>query len=154
MATLERTITVQASPEHVFRFVDDPHHLMAVLPGLLDVCNVQRLPNNGRRFKWTYKMAGVHFEGFCETTDYLFGQREVSQTHGGITSTIAWTLRPTSEGTQVNLNVDYKVPPPLIGRLTEEFIIHHNEQQAECLLKNLKGWIEHVEGLKERLSYT
>lgn len=145
MATIEKTITVHTPPEHVFRFIEDPHNILEVLPSLLTVRDVERLTNGGRRFKWSYKMVGVHFEGICETQIYHFGHQAVYKTHGGLDSTITWNLQPITEGTQINLKIDYKVPLPLIGRLTEAYIIRQNDHEAECFLESLKTRIEQVE---------
>ena len=79
----ETTITINAPVERVFDYVNEPTNLPEIWPSMVEVKDVQRLPNGGNSFGWVYKMAGVRFEGISEDTEYVPNQRVVSKSTGG-----------------------------------------------------------------------
>ena len=52
--------------EKVFEYVDDAHNLPEIWPSMVEVSDVERLPNGGNKMRWVYKMAGMRFEGTSE----------------------------------------------------------------------------------------
>ena len=109
---------------------------------MLEVKDVQRLPNGGTSFRWAYRMAGMRFEGTSEDIEYVPNQRVVTKSKGGIESTITMTYQSEAGGTKVTLENEYSVPIPLLGKLAEAFILKQNENEAELLLANLKARME------------
>ena len=109
---------------------------------MLEVKNVQSLPNGGYRYDWVYKMAGMRFEGQTETTEVIQNQRVVAKNESGIPSTFIWTYQPEDGGTRVTVNVDYTVPGAALGKLAEPIIHKMNEHEGETLLANLKARME------------
>jgi uncharacterized membrane protein len=142
MATVKKTITINALVEKVFGFIDDPTNLPEIWPSMVEVKDVQRLPNGGSSFRWVYKMAGMRFEGFSETTEYIANQHIITKSKGGIESTFTWTYQPEGGGTKLTLEVEYTVPIPLLGKLAEAFIVKQNEHEADVMLANLKARME------------
>lgn len=142
MAKVKKSITINASAEKVFDYVNGPTNLPEIWPSMVEAKDVQRLPNGGHRFGWVYKMAGMRFEGTSEDTECVANERVVSETKGGIQSTIAWILQPEAGGTRVTFDAEYTVPIPLLGKLAEAFIVRQNEHEAEALLANLKARME------------
>jgi uncharacterized protein YndB with AHSA1/START domain len=104
--------------------------------------DVQPLPGGGNSFKWVYKMAGVSFEGTSENTEVVPNQRLVTESKGGIESTITWVFQPEGDGTKVTTEAEYTVPIPLVGKLAEAFIVKLNEHEGEITLSNLKARME------------
>lgn len=142
MAKVEKTIIINAPVEKVFAFVDEPANLLEVWPSLVEVKDVERLPSGGSKFGWTYKMAGVRVEGTAEATEYIVNRRIVSESKGGISSTITWAFEPEDGGTKVTNAVDYTVHLPVLRKLAESFIVRLNENEGEVLLANLKARME------------
>jgi uncharacterized membrane protein len=142
MARVERTITINAPVEEVFSYAEDPTHLPEIWPSMVEVKDVERLPNGGTKLGWVYKMAGMRFEGTSETIEYVANQRTVSENKGGIESTIIWTYEPADGGTKVTFEAEYTVPIPLLGKLAESLIVKQNEREATALLANLKDRME------------
>ena len=68
MAKLEKTITIKAPVEKVFNYIDDSTNLPEIWPSLVEVTDVQPLPNGGHTIRWVYKMAGMRFKGTSEIT--------------------------------------------------------------------------------------
>ena len=67
MPTLQKTITVKAPVEKVFKYIDEPTHLPEIWPSLFEVKDVESLPNGGHSFAWFYNMAGNRFKGTTKT---------------------------------------------------------------------------------------
>lgn len=142
MEKVTGTITINAPVEKVFQYWEDPTNRPEVWPSLVEVKEVQPLPNGGTRFRWVYKMAGVLLKGTTDTTEYVVNQRLVWVSEGGIDSKFTWTFQPENGGTRVAVQVEYAVPVPVIGKLAERLIIKQNEREAETLLANLKAVME------------
>jgi hypothetical protein len=109
---------------------------------LLEVKDLEQLPDGRYRYKWIYKMAGMQFQGNTEDAEVIPNQRTVSENGGGIQSTITWKFQPEYGGIKVTFDADYRVPIPLLGRLAEAVIARQNEREAEVLLRNLKDRME------------
>jgi uncharacterized membrane protein len=142
MEKITRTATISAPVEKVFQYWEEPTNRPALWPSLVEVKDVQRLPNGGTSFRWVYKMAGMLLEGTTETTDYVADQRMVWESKGGIESTFTWTFEPEDGGTRLKVDIAYTVPIPVLGRLAERLIVRQNEREADTLLANLKAAME------------
>jgi len=142
MAKGKQTITINAPVEKVFRYWGDPTSLLEIWPSVVGVSDVQRLPNDGNRFRYVYKMAGMRFEGGSEDIEFVVNERIVSKTTGGIESTITATFQPKDGGTEMTVEVEYTVPIPLLGKLAESFILGVNERELGLMLANLKARME------------
>ena len=142
MATVNKSIPIRAPVEKVFEYINTPINLPEIWPSMIDAKDIQRLPNGGNKFRWVYKMAGMHFEGISEDIDVVPLQHVISKTEGGLESTVTWALQPEGEGTKVTFQAEYKVPIPLLGKLAEAMIVRLNEHEAEVLLANLKTRME------------
>ncbi|MEJ5309097.1 MAG: SRPBCC family protein [Anaerolineae bacterium] len=143
MAKIEKSLLIHTAVEKVFDFMARPENLPVVWPSLQEVRNMQPLPNGGYAYDWTYKMAGIRFEGHAEWTEFVRNQRIVFKNESSIPSTFVWTYKPEADGTRVTVNVDYSVPNAILGKLAAPVLHKINEQEAETVLANLKA---HMEG--------
>lgn len=142
MAKLKTSITINAPVEKVFSYLSDPKNLPDVWPSMAEVKDVQPAPAGGYNFSWVYKMAGMRFDGASETIEHIPNQRTVTRSTKGIESHFVWTYEPENGGTKLTVEIEYKVPVPLLGKLAESFIVKQNEQEATTLLTNLKTKME------------
>lgn len=142
MAKITRDILIKAPVEKVFKYHSDPTNQPEYWPSMLEVRDVEELPSGMRKYKWVYKMAGIRLEGSTETTEFVENKRIATKTQGGVESTFLYQYRPEGEGTRVSVEVDYKVPVPVLGKLAEKFILKINEREAETVLANLKDRLE------------
>ena len=138
MTKVEKTITVNAPAEKIYNYVGNPENLPEVWPSLVEVMDVQSLPNGGNSNRWAYKMAGIRLKGTSEDTERVPNERIVSKTKGGVESTQTWVLQPEAGGTKVSFVVEYTVPVPVIGKIAEVIIVKMNDREADSLLANLK----------------
>ena len=142
MAKQEKTITINAPVEKVFSYIDGGTNLPEIWPSLVEVTDVQRLPNGGHSDRFVYKMAGIRLEGTSEDVEYVPNQRIVTKTTGGAESTQTWLFQPETSGTKVTFKVEYTVPIPVLGKLAEAIIVKMNEREGDLILANLKARME------------
>ena len=143
MATVEKAITIDAPPETIFEYFDDPKNLLEIWPSMMDITDVQDLPGGGHRYHWSYKLLGMRFEGDTETVEFEPGRHVVEKNTGQIPSTFDWAFAPENGSTKVTVKADYEIPAKLLGKFAEPFIVRLNEREAETVLANLKDRIEH-----------
>jgi len=142
MAQINKAIRIEAPVEMVFAFMAEPGNLLEIWPGLLEVKDIQPLPNGGYAYRWTYKMAGMRFKGQATCTEYIKGRCIAYQNQSGIASRFIWTYMPEEQGTQLGVNIDYTIPGAAISRLAEPIILKMNEHEVDMLLANLKVRLE------------
>ena len=142
MTKVEKTITVNAPAEKIYNYVGKVENLPEVWPSLVEVMDVQSLPNGGNRNRWAYKMAGMRLEGASEDTERVPNERIVSKTKGGAESTQTWVFQPEAGGTKVTFVVEYTVPIPVLGKIAEAIIVKMNDREGDMLLANLKTRME------------
>jgi len=139
MAKIDKEVWVGAPIEKIFGYISDPRNLPEFWPSLMEIKDVQSLPNGGYSARWVYKMLGMRFEGTGEYTQIVPHRFFVIETKGDIRSTIAWTVRSLENKTRVTLTIDYKVPVPLLGKLAEYIALKMNEQEADLIMANLQA---------------
>jgi uncharacterized protein YndB with AHSA1/START domain len=139
LARVEKEVIVNAPVEKVFSYISEPNNLLEFWPSLVEIKDVQSLPNGGYSARWVYKMAGMRFDGTGEYTQVIPNHWIIIETKGGVSSTITWTFRSVQDGTRVNLTVEYRVPIPLLGKLAEAIIVMMNEQEGDLMMANLRA---------------
>ncbi len=142
MTKVEKTIRINAPVEKIFNYISDPTNLPEFWPSLVETSNVKTLPNGGHSNRWVYKMAGMRFEGTSEDVECVQNQRLVSKTKGGVESTQTWAFHPETGGTKVTFTVEYTVPIPVLGKLTEAVIVRMNDHEGDIVVANLKARME------------
>ncbi len=148
MATIKNSIFINAPVEKVFAYVQNPTNMLEIWPSMVDIRNVKDLGGGKLTYDWTYKMGGMKMDGSSEVLECVPNERLVTIGKGGIESKFIWTFKPVQNGTQMDTNVEYTVPVPVLGRLAEGLIIKQNERESETLLNNLKARMETPEPAK------
>jgi len=138
MAKIDKEVWVEAPIEKVFDYISEPSNLPEFWPSLIELIDVQSLPNGGYSARWGYKMLGIRFEGKGDYTRINPYHWIVIKTTGGISSTITWTFRSKENRTRVTLTIEYKIPVPLLGKLAEAIIVKMNEQEGDLIMANLR----------------
>ena len=141
MAKIQRSIIINAPPEKVFAYLQDPMNVPEWLPGMIEVRNITG-SDVGQRYEWTYKMLGIHFNGESEVTEIIQNERFVLKSKAGIESIWVYTYEPHEGGTKLSLDLDYKVPVPVLGKLAEKLVLKTNEREAELAMENIKTIVE------------
>ena len=142
MARVEKTITINAPVEKVFSYTEEPTNLLESWPSMVEVKDVEQLPNGGFRMTGVYKMAGVRFDSEAECAEFVPNRRTVYKSEGGVSGTQTWTYEPHDGGTKVSVELEYAVQLPVLRKLAESFLTRINENEAQVVLANVKAKIE------------
>ena len=138
MAKVDKEVWIEAPLETIFDYISYPSNMPEFWPSLMEITDVQSLPNGGYSARWVYKMLGLRFEGKAEYTRIALNEFFVIDIKGGIKSTIVWTFRSREDKTRVTFTVEYKVPIPLLGKLAEAIITKMNDSEADLIMDNLQ----------------
>lgn len=142
MVKIERSIHINAPVEKVFAYQSDPHNTPEYWPSFIEVKDLEKLPDGGQKYNWTYKMAGMRLNGSTSTIDFEENKLIKTKSEGGIDSTITYSYEPEGDGTRVSILVEYEIPIPVLGKLAESFILKTNEREADTVMANLKDILE------------
>jgi uncharacterized membrane protein len=142
MATITKSVLINAPVERVFEYATKPANLPEIWPSMIEVKDIHAGSGVGDHYNWVYKMAGMTFEGKSECTEFAHNERMVVKNTGGIPSTFVWTYAPEHGKTKVTVDVEYEVPVPLRGKVAEAYIVKVNENQADTIMANLKARLE------------
>ena len=142
MARLVRSTTIHARAEEIFDFLQEKSHIPEFWPSMLDVSAVEDLPNGGKKYHYQYKMAGLRFEGDSEEIEVIPNRKIVARNDKGIEGTVTWVLDEHGSNTDVTLEMNYKVPVPVLGKINERAAHQFNEHEANTVIANLKTQIE------------
>jgi uncharacterized membrane protein len=143
MATVKKTISINAPVEKVYGYMADPTNLPEIWPSMVEVKDVKKTPDGAvSSYNWVYKMAGMRFEGTSETSEAVANQRVVVKSATGIPNRFVWTYQPEDGGTKLTVEVEYTIPVPVLGKLAEAFVVKQNEHEADVMLANLKARME------------
>lgn len=127
MAIFERSILLQAPPEVVYAFHEDPRNITKISPSSLHVIKVEcRVPaREGEEFRLVLNQFGVPIEwiGFWE--EVVPGERLVD---GAKKSPFRhWShrhlFRPEGEGCFMTDHITYALPWGMLGRLLDETVM-------------------------------
>jgi carbon monoxide dehydrogenase subunit G len=138
MTKIVKHIEIDAPVEKVFEYMSHPENLVQIWPSMVDVNNIVEEPEGHLTYDWTYKMAGLKFKGTSVTKEAVENKRSVVTNEKGIPSTFVWEYHPHNGGTALDVEIEYKVPTPVLGKLAEKAIVKMNDHEAETLLTNLK----------------
>jgi len=139
MTIIGEAVTINAPVEKIFNYISKPNNLPEFWPSLVEVTDVQSLPNGGYKVRYVYKMAGMRFEGTGEYTEIVPNKYIVIVTKGSINSVLAWTFPSQANRTKVTLTVNYKIPTPLLSKLVGAVAEKMNEQELTFMLANLRA---------------
>jgi carbon monoxide dehydrogenase subunit G len=139
---IKKHVDINAPVEKVFDYMADPKHFLDIWPSMIDIENIQKSEEGVRSYDWTYKMAGLKFRGTSETEEVVENERTVVINKKGIPSTFVWEYRPHNGGTALDVEIEYEMPTPVLGRVAEKAMSKINDREAELLLANLKTVME------------
>lgn len=140
MARIERKIAIGAPVEKVFAYIADPMSMLEYLPEMMEVKDLSLTEEGvGSRYRWSYKMAGIRFEGESVVTEFTANRRRVSETKKGIISHWTWDFDASNGGTSLSLVLDYTVPVPVLGKLAEAVVHRQQEHMADLVMSNIKA---------------
>jgi uncharacterized membrane protein len=141
MARIHKSIEIKAPVKEVYAYIDDPEKDPEWMVGMIEVNNVTG-SGVGRHFDWTYKMAGIRLRGESTFKEDVPEKRLVAETKGGVESTWTFKLEQHKDTTVLDLDIDYRIPVPVLGKLAEKILMKRNERETELNLMNIKERLE------------
>lgn len=143
MATVKKSTQINSSVETVYNYICDHNNEPNWMPGMIEVSLISGSGDSvGDRYKWKYKMAGMIFDGETTITEIIPNKKIVTDSKGGIKSTFTFIFEPIEEGTLLELNIDYTIPVPVLGKIAEKIILGKNEREADLAMENIKIQVE------------
>jgi carbon monoxide dehydrogenase subunit G len=141
MSTINKSINIGAPVEKVFAYVTDPMNTLEWLVGTTEVTDVTG-SGVGQHYHWKYNMLGVPLRGESTVSEQVPNERRVTQGKGGVTSTWTFTFAPHEGGTKLDLELDYTIPVPVLGKLAEQLVLKRNQREADLSMENIKQRME------------
>ena len=141
MTTVKSSINISAPVEKVFAYVSNPMNTPEWMVNLVEHTDVVG-SGVGQHYHWKYTMIGVPLRGETTVSEYVPNERWVLDSKGGATSTWTFTFAPHEGGTNLNMNVDYTIPVPVLGKLAENLVLKRNQREAEMSVQNIKERLE------------
>ena len=87
-------------------------------------------------------MAGVPLNGESTVTEHIPNERRVTDSKGGVLSTWTYTFEPHDGGTKLDIEIEYTIPVPVLGKLAEKLVLKRNEREADTAMENIKYKME------------
>ena len=141
MAKVVRDVFIKAPIEKVFSYISEPKNELEWLPSITDVRDFVG-EGVGKKWKWSYKMFGISFKGNSELVEQVENEKYVYKTMGGIKSTWTFSVKKEGDGTRLNLDVEYTIPIPVLGKVAEKLALAQNEKEADLAISNIKSRLE------------
>lgn len=149
MATLEKTITINAPTKKVYTFLSKPEHWKEIYPKITEIRDVNQLLSGGYRYSWRFKMvAGIPCEVRSENTQ-LVANRSIGLKNtcgiGGVRYVEldeTLYLHPENGKTKLTYRAKNRVPVPLIHALFESLFMKMNGRRVDSFLSNLRAKME------------
>jgi uncharacterized membrane protein len=139
MPKLNNSVNISAPVERVFAYVSDPTNLPEWMGSLSEVTDVTG-SGVGQHYNWKYNMVGIPLRGDSRIIDLVPNERLATESKSGVENTFTFT--PHGSGTKLDLEVDYNIPVPVLGKLAEQLVLKRNRREAEMWVENLKERLE------------
>jgi uncharacterized membrane protein len=141
MPTTNNSINISAPVEKVFAYVSDPTNLPEWMGSLSEVTDVTG-SGVGQHYHWKYNMVGIPLRGESTITELVPNERLATESKAGVENTFTFALTPHESGTKLDLELDYTIPIPVLGKLAEQLVLKRNRREAGMWMENLKERLE------------
>jgi carbon monoxide dehydrogenase subunit G len=145
MATIERSILINAAPEAVTAVSENPGRLPEWVTGVEKVETDGGWPAVGTLARMSMRSPGLAFLLTCTSLEYVPGEKLVCAMEGLTTGTFSWSYAPDDGGTAVSYKLEYALSAGADGQVMDRLIAERaNEISIEQSLNNLKALVEGV----------
>ncbi len=140
MATIHKSIDIDAPAERVFEILTDPRRLPEYATGLISVEDIRKTEQHiGDSFRATYAVLGLHFPMTFTATEYEHPTKLTRRFEGGMKGTWTWLLEPRGNSTHMATAMEYEMAGGILGKAMNAVLVERmNEKNAKGMLKNLK----------------
>jgi uncharacterized membrane protein len=141
MPNTNSSINISAPVEKVFAYVTDPMNLPEWFVGLTEVTDVTG-SGVGQHYHWKYSMVGIPLHGKTTVAEQVPNERVVVESKGGVTSALTYKFTSNQGGTKVDVESEYTIPVPVLGRLAEKLVLKRNQRETQMSMENIKERME------------
>ncbi|MBN2297712.1 MAG: SRPBCC family protein [Deltaproteobacteria bacterium] len=141
MPRLHKSIDIKAPVGKVFSYLEDPKNAPEWIHSMVEVKDVKG-SGRGTHYNWIWKMAGVKLNGESDLVEDLPNEKMVLKSKGAAESTWTFKFEPHENMTHLDLDIDYKIPIPILGKVAEKIVMRQNEREAEIDMQNIKDKLE------------
>lgn len=140
MATINKSIDIDAPAEQVFAILTDPGRLSEYAPGVTNVEGIRSTEQHiGDSYRATYSALGLHFPMTFTVIEHERPTRRTTRFEGGMKGAWTWTLAPQGMGTHLTTTMEYEMSGGILGKAMNAILVERmNEKNAERMLENLK----------------
>ena len=140
MATIHKSIDIDAPAERVFAILTDPQRLPEYAPGVISVEDIRQTEQHlGDSFSATYAVLGLHFPVTFTVIEYEQPTRLSTRFEGGMKGTWTRLLEPRGNSTRLTMIMEYEMAGGILGKAMNAVLLERmNEKNAERMLENLK----------------
>jgi len=147
MATIERSIEIEAPIEEVFGFASDWQNWATFFEGVSDFKPLTEIERgNGAKYAYKARMLGISAPVETEIRDFAENHGWTGICRKGLEHETNWTFLSVSGKTRFTYGLQYRIPVPIVGNLLDTLIIKPQwERIIERSLANLKALMEREE---------
>ena len=137
MQSATANILIHRPMDEVFDYIDDPDAIVEWLPNMVEVGDVVG-KGLGQEHSWTYQAGGLAVHGQSVVIHYVPNERRIVQSVGGIQCTWTFELEQTDGATLLQIDADYIIPVPVLGKRVEKAVSRRNEEELTLAIENIK----------------
>ena len=143
MSHVAKSVTISNDPTRIIEYIADVDNHPAFLGALKTVSKLSGDPRKpGTTWDWTFTMAGILLSGRAETVAYEPGKKYSFKTTSGVESTFVYTAEGGANGTRLTIDVTYKIPQTVAGKMQTAIVEKLNEDAAYAAVENLKAILD------------
>jgi len=141
MARHANSIVINAPPEKVFAYVNDPTTHPEWMVNVFETRDAVG-SGEGLQYEWTINMAGLRLRGQNVVVEHVANEYATHQCIGMFEAEWTATVELEDRGTKLTVEISYEIPVPVLGKLAEHLAVRRLERQLEASLLNLKESLE------------
>jgi len=142
MVAVSDGIAIDASPETVFEYLDEPANHRTITPAITGIADVEPLDNGGKELDFTYRMVAVEVDGHLVQTVHEPPTCHRFEMDGALSGELTFDIEATDDGSWVTYTAEYTIPGQVIAKVIEPFVRRYNQSELQSTLANLKATIE------------
>ena len=139
MVSVADDITIDATPETVFEFLDEPANHRTITPAISEISNVEPIDNGGKELDFTYRLVAVPVSGHLVQTVHDPPRQHRFEMTGGLSGELGFEIEAVDGGSRVTYSATYSIPGHVISRVVEPFVRRYNRSELEATLANLES---------------
>ena len=148
MAAIHQTVSINASVEKVFEFLEGPENLARCAPDVIRVTDVARSGEHvGDTFRLFYTAIGRTFEETVTVTGFHLPPKSTPHRRyqlrqafdGGMKGTLVWTLEAQDTDSEVSIDVEYELKGGVVRKAIDALLFRQvNEMVTRQVLGKMK----------------